>query len=80
MKKTELMHYLVTGREIEFTYDEKKYSITYGVDDGEQKICFCEFYQEEDTFCSADDFMERAVVGDERVEDIIGLLTDIVIY
>ena len=41
-----LMDYINHGREIEFRYNGKMYSITYGTIDGKHVISFCEFYQE----------------------------------
>lgn len=46
MTKQELFDYIKQGREIEFTFQNKKYSITYGVIEGKEVISFCEFYQE----------------------------------
>ena len=41
-----LKDYIKHGREIEFDYNGKSYSITYGLIDGEKVISFCEFYKE----------------------------------
>jgi hypothetical protein len=46
MNKDQLMEYISQGREIEFTYNGKKYSITYGTVDGKSVISFCEFYKD----------------------------------
>lgn len=46
MKKEQLKEYVANGREIEFEYKGKEYSITYGVIDGQEVISFCEFYKE----------------------------------
>lgn len=46
MNMQQLSEYVSEGREIEFEYRGKKYSITYGVLDGKEVISFCEFYQE----------------------------------
>lgn len=46
MNLDQLREYVSEGREIEFKFNEKKYSITYGVIDGKDVISFCEFYQE----------------------------------
>lgn len=45
MTKAELFDYIEHGREIEFKYNDKMYSITYGPSWGEDIISFCEFYQ-----------------------------------
>ena len=46
MTKQELLDYIKHGREIEFRYDGKMYSITYGTINGKHVISFCEFYKE----------------------------------
>lgn len=46
MTKQELFNYIEHGREIEFTFQNRKYSITYGIIEGKEVISFCEFYQE----------------------------------
>ena len=42
----QLIDYINYGREIEFRYKGKMYSITYGTLAGKDVISFCEFYQE----------------------------------
>ena len=42
----ELIDYINCGREIEFRYLGKMYSITYGMLNGKHVISFCEFYKE----------------------------------
>ena len=46
MTKGLLKEYVDCGREIEFKYNDKMYSITYGIIDDEEVISFCEFYKE----------------------------------
>ena len=46
MKRDYLIKLIEEGHEIEFEYNEKKYSICYGVIDNEEVISFCEFYKE----------------------------------
>lgn len=46
MTKELLIDYINHGREIEFRYNGKMYSITYGTLDGKRVISFCEFYQD----------------------------------
>ena len=46
MNLDQLREYVSEGREIEFKFNGKMYSITYGVLDGKDVISFCEFYQE----------------------------------
>lgn len=42
----ELSDYIACGREIEFEYQQHKYSITYGESSSGGYISFCEFYKE----------------------------------
>lgn len=46
MTKQQLKSLVEAGREIEFDYKGKQYSITYYSDDREDYISFCEFYKE----------------------------------
>ena len=46
MTREELTVLIETGREIEFTFNKKRYSITYYNDNREKYISFCEFYKE----------------------------------
>lgn len=46
MTKELLKEYVYYGREIEFEYKGKMYSITYSLADQEDFISFCEFYKE----------------------------------
>ena len=46
MHKEQLKEYVANGREIEFEYNSKEYSITYGIIDNKEVISFCEFYKE----------------------------------
>ena len=57
MTKELLADYIDCGREIEFKYNEKMYSITYGIIDGEEVISFCEFYKETTEVKTFDDLM-----------------------
>lgn len=40
-----LKEFVECGREIEFVFHDKRYSITYGIIGGKEIISFCEFYQ-----------------------------------
>ena len=46
MTKELLAEYIEHGREIEFQYNGKMYSITYGIINGKEVTSFCEFYKE----------------------------------
>jgi len=58
MDEQTLSQYVSEGREIEFEYQGKKYSITYGVLDGKEVISFCEFYQETTEVTSVDELIK----------------------
>ncbi|MCR4568599.1 MAG: hypothetical protein K5769_11145 [Pseudobutyrivibrio sp.] len=45
MTKEQLFQFISEGREIEFEYKGKKYSITYSPSWEDEYISFCEFYQ-----------------------------------
>ena len=45
MTKKQLFEYIAEGREIDFEYKGKKYSITYSPSWDDDYISFCEYYQ-----------------------------------
>ncbi len=55
MTKEELIELIETGREIEFTYNKKRYSVTYSNEDVKDYISFCEFYKETTDVSSVDE-------------------------
>ena len=46
MTKELLAEYVECGNEIEFKFNDRMYSITYGVIGEKEVISFCEFYKE----------------------------------
>ncbi|MGN0701639.1 MAG: hypothetical protein ACI4KL_00435 [Lentihominibacter sp.] len=52
-----LKDYIEHGREVEFDYNGKRYSITYGLIDGQEVISFCEFYKETTEITTAEDLL-----------------------
>lgn len=46
MSIDEFKNLIDSGREIEFVFNNRKFSITYGLIDDEEVISFCEFYKE----------------------------------
>ena len=46
MSREELKEWIENGHEIEFDYNNKKYSISQGKLNGKHVISFCEFYKE----------------------------------
>jgi len=63
MKKQEIKDLIDTGRELEFTYNNKKYSITYGRVDGKEVISFCEFNQESTEVATLDELLAIQIHG-----------------
>lgn len=58
MKKELLVDYIECGREIEFKYKGKMYSITYSPADMDDFISFCEFYKEPTNVTTIDDLLK----------------------
>ncbi len=63
MTKELLKDYIDCGREIEFKYNKKMYSITYSPADQEDFISFCEFYKEPTNVKTFEELLE--IVRDE---------------
>ena len=63
------------GREIEFDYDGKRYSITYGIIDGREVISFCEFYKETTEVITFDELLNISRDG-VTLRDMWGKLTE----
>ena len=63
MKKEVLIDYIECGREIEFKYSGKMYSITYSPADMDDFISFCEFYKEPTNVTTIDDLLEISRYG-----------------
>lgn len=57
MNKNQLIDYIEHGREIEFRFNGKMYSITYGKIDGKHVISFCEFYKDTTQVETAEDIL-----------------------
>ena len=80
MKKETLKSHIATGREIEFSYGEKMYSITYTFTNKIQTIHFCQFNSPSQDYDSVDAFLASATIGNEHLRDIIELIEDVVVY
>lgn len=63
MTKDLLIDYVFHGREIEFKYNGKMYSITYGIVDGKDVISFCEFYQDTTEVTTVDELLTVSRYG-----------------
>lgn len=73
MNKEELKELVESGHEIEFLFNSKKYSITYGLLKGKHIISFCEFYKET---TEVETFDELCDVEREGVK-VIDMITSI---
>lgn len=58
MKKDLLIDYIECGREIEFKYNGKMYSITYSPANMDDFISFCEFYKEPTNVTTIDELLK----------------------
>jgi hypothetical protein len=63
MKRDLLKECVQNGREIEFDYQGRQYSITYGKLDGTDCISFCEFYKETTDVSSFDELLDIVRYG-----------------
>lgn len=81
MNKEQIISYINHGREIEFRYNGKMYSLTYGTLEGKHVISFCEFYKETTEVESAEDAL-KIVRDGHTVLEMLDSLTeeDIWIY
>ena len=66
-----------TGREIEFEYNNKRYSVTYYRDreNNKRMISFCEFYQEPTDVKTVDELLAIKIDG-ITLEDVFSKLPD----
>lgn len=80
MKLETLKSHIATGREIEFSYGDKMYSITYTFTNKIQTIHFCQFNNPSQDYDSVNDFLTSATIGDEHLRDLLGLVKDVVVY
>jgi hypothetical protein len=73
---------ITTGREVEFTYDGKRYSVTYPDENSKMPagIYFGEFYKDCQCFQTPEEFMAGAKIGDKLLKDIRKDATDIDIF
>ncbi|MCM1523230.1 MAG: hypothetical protein NC120_02120 [Ruminococcus sp.] len=75
MKVNELTKLISAGREIEFLYGNKKFSITYGSVNGEDVISFCEFYKESTEVRTVDELLD-VYRYDHSVKEMLSQISD----
>ena len=76
MKIQKIFDLVESGREVEFEYDGKKYSITYGTVDDVEVITFCEFYKESTEVTTADELLKVKRDGVSVEEMLLSLSED----
>lgn len=76
MTKQEIVELVNSGRKIEFVYDQKKYSITYGVVNGVEVISFCEFYKESTEVETVDELLKLKRYGVSVEEMFLSVTAD----
>ena len=80
MKVEKLKDYISTGREIEFAFGDKSYSITYSYDGDKQTIFFCEFNQKSEKFDSIDVFLAEAMLDGYPLRKSIEWADNVIVY
>ena len=63
------------GHEIEFIYEGRKYSVTYGEINGKEVISFCEFYNDSIEIETVNELLD-IVYDDKKVSDMVASLTE----
>lgn len=63
MKQEQLKKYVEHGNEIEFKFNSKMYSITYGRIDGKEVISVCEFYKETTEVETFEELLQISIDG-----------------
>lgn len=86
MTLSQLKEYITIGHEIEFIFNDKKFSITYWYpddnDESNRWISFCEFYKETTEVKSADDLWNNVIRNGKTVGQMLESINenDIWIY
>ncbi len=75
MKISDFKDLLKHGHEIELNYKNKRYSFTFGKEDGKTVIAFCEFYKPDIVFDRIDDIL-AASYGGFKISDMIEALSE----
>lgn len=75
MSISEFINLVDEGHEIEFIYEGRKYSVTYGVIDGKEVISFCEFYKDSVEVETVNELLE-IIYNKKKVSDMIETLKE----
>ena len=79
----ELENYIEIHNEIEFTYNEKKYSVTYYYPNGTEDdiwISFCEFYRETTEVKTAEELWNNVSRDGVTVGEMLSTISEDDIY
>lgn len=76
MTKEQLFEWIDTGRELEFKYKEKEYSITYYGDDRKDYISFCQAYDDTLDVCDVDELWNSTYKGIKLSEMLSSISED----
>ncbi len=83
MTFTQLQEYIDIGNEIEFTFNDKQYSITYWYpDDNEDNrwISFCEFYKETTEVKTAEELWNNVSRDGVTVGQMLSAIDETQVY
>ena len=75
MNKEKIKKLISSGREIEYIYNKKKYSITYGKLNGKEVISFCEYYKETTEVSTVEELLNIKRYG-VSVEEMLTSISD----
>ncbi len=75
MNKKELIELIESGREIEFSYNNKRFSITYGTINGKEVISFCEYNKDSTEVECVEELLSVERYG-ITLEEMIGSITE----
>jgi hypothetical protein len=76
MTISEIKDLLEHGHEIEFNYQGKRYSFTFGEVDGKKVVAFCEFYKPDIEFETIDEILDAEYDGFKIAEVVESLDED----
>ena len=79
MTIAEIKDLLEHGHEIEFNFNGKEYSFTFGSVEGKRFVAFCEFYKPDIEFETVDEILAAEYDG-FKIADVVESLSDEDIY
>lgn len=75
MSISEFISLVDEGHEIEFVYDGRKHSVTYGEINEKEVISFCEFYKDSIEVETVNELLD-IVYDNKKVSDMVASLTE----